>query len=86
MCHPGPNDIAKQLQEAQCHAALGQVHTRLYIESAFVTYKQQYVLHQGMNTWMHKELHQNDLKTKIHQAKYNIDVPRMQQRSVEMEI
>ena len=24
-----------------------------------------------MNTWMHGEFHQNDLKTKIHQAKYN---------------
>ena len=71
MCHAGLEDIERQLCEAQCHTALGQVQTRLYIKSGLVTYKQRYALHQGMNTQMREELHQNDPKAKLHQAKYN---------------
>lgn len=40
MCHPGLDEIEKQLREAQCSAALGQVQTRLFIKSGLVTYKQ----------------------------------------------
>ena len=71
MCHAGLEDIERQLREAQCCTVLGQVQTRLYIKSGLVTYKQRYALHQGMNTRMREELRQNDLKAKLHQAKYN---------------
>ena len=71
MCHPGLDTIEMQLQEAQCQSALGQVQTWMYIKSGLLTYKQRHTLHQGMNTRMCKELQQNDLKGKLHQAKYN---------------
>ena len=71
MCHPGLDTIEMQLKEAQCRSALGQVQTWMHIKSGLLTYKQHHTLHQGMNTRMCEELQQNNLKGKLHQAKYN---------------
>ena len=70
--HPGLDTIKKQLWEAQCQSALGQVQTQMYIKSRLVTYKQHHAFHQGMNTRMCEALQKNDLKVKLHQAKYNV--------------
>ena len=43
----------------------------MHIKSGLLTYKQHHTLHQGMNTRMCEELQQNNLKGKLHQAKYN---------------
>lgn len=70
-CHPGLDEIEKQMRHAQCLTALNLIRTHLHIKSALLTYKERHSRHQGMNTRSRDGINANELKIKVWQDKYN---------------
>lgn len=59
-CHPGLDDIERQMRDTQCRVALDQIRTHLFIKLALTTFKQQHTQGQKNNTCSQKTISDND--------------------------
>lgn len=70
-CHPGLDDIERQMRDAQCRVALDRIRTHLFIKSALTTFKQRHTRGQRDNTRSRKTISDNDHRIKIFRDKFN---------------